>query len=330
MLKGMAITAETLAAASDVVYRHMQPTPQFAWPLLAQELGTEVWLKHEDGTPAGAFKVRGGLVFMERLRRERPHVTGVVSATRGNHGQSLAYAGREYGVPVAIVVPRGNSVEKNSAMLGFGAELIEHGDDFQEAKEYSAVLAAERGYEYTSSFQADLVAGVATYAKELFDAAGGLDAVYVPVGMGSGICALIGVRDLLGLQTEVIGVVSAAANAHSLSFAAKHVVSTESAHTFVDGVATRQPDPEAVAIMVAGASRFVEVSEDVTADAMRLIYRTTHHLPEPAGAIVLAALGQDLAMGVTAKGQRLCAVLSGGNMDTSMAAEVLSGRTPRP
>ena len=323
----MPITQETLDGACRVVYQHMRPTPQYEWSLLGAELGTEVWLKHEDATPAGAFKIRGGFVFMERLVRERPHVTGVVSATRGNHGQSLALAGRTYGVPVRIVVPRGNSVEKNAAMRGFGAELIEHGADFQEAREYSVVLAAERGCEFVSSFQPDLVAGVATYAKELFTAAPNLDRVYVPVGMGSGICAIIGVRDLLGLKTEVIGVVSTEAPAYARSFREGRVVGTPSAHTFVDGVATRQPDPDAVATIVAGAADFVEVSDGEVADAMRLLYRTTHHLAEPAGAIALAAVCQQQPL---VCGKRVAAIVTGANMDTAMAAEVLAGKTPSP
>ncbi|HEX3087798.1 MAG TPA: pyridoxal-phosphate dependent enzyme, partial [Ilumatobacteraceae bacterium] len=195
-------TLDEFADAAEVVARHVTPTPQFAWPLLGAEIGTEVWLKHENCTPTGAFKVRGGLVYVDRLVRERPEVRGIVSATRGNHGQSLAFAGRAAGVPVTIVAPHGNSPDKNAAMRAFGAELIEHGVDFQAAREHSVMLAEERGLEAVPSFHRDLCMGVATYARELFDAAGPLDVVYVPVGMGSGIVGLMTIRDLFGLDTE--------------------------------------------------------------------------------------------------------------------------------
>lgn len=321
------ISAERLAEASAIVYRHMQPTPQFAWPILSDEIGAEVWLKHEDATPTGAFKVRGGFVLMERLTRERPHVAGIVSATRGNHGQSLAYAGREYGVSVTIVVPEGNSVEKNAAMRAFGADVVIHGSDFQEALEHSVRLGDERGLEIVPPFHPDLVAGVSTYAKELFDATGELDAVYVPVGMGSGINGVIAIRDLLGLRTETIGAVSSNAPATALSHAARKPVPTISAHTFVDGVATRSPDPKSLAGMYDGAARIVQVGDDAVAEAMRLIYRATHHLAEPAGAIAVAALNSEKEC---QRGKRVGAVLTGSNMDTSMAAAVLSGHTPLP
>ncbi len=319
------ISREALNDASAVVYRHMQPTPQFSWPILSREVGAEVWLKHENATPTGAFKVRGGLVFMDRFRRERPESAGIISATRGNHGQSLAYAGRTYGVPVTIVVPHGNSVEKNAAMEALGAEVIIHGKDFQEALEHSTSLGAERGLELVPPFHADLVAGVSTYAKEFFDAAGQLDAIYVPVGMGSGINGVIAIRDLLGFQTEIIGAVSSAAPATALSHVARKPVSTPSAHTFVDGVATRSPDPRSLAGMYDGAARIVQVDDDAVADAMRLLYRSTHHLPEPAGAIAVAALWSER---VRQRGRRVGCVLTGSNMDTSMAALVLSGQTP--
>jgi threonine dehydratase len=308
-----------------VVRRHFPPTPQFAWPLLSADLGAEVWLKHENQTPTGAFKVRGGLVYADRLVRERPQVRGLVSATRGNHGQSLAYAGRAAGLRVVIVVPEGNSPDKNAAMVGFGAELVVHGRDYQESRERAMALADELGLEAVPPFHRDLVAGVATYARELFDAAGALDAVYVPVGMGSGICGLIEVRDLLGLPTEIVGVVSDQAPATALSFAAGEPVSTPSAPTFVDGVACRTPDPEAVATICRGAARVLAVPEDLTAEAMRLMIRTVHQLPEPAGAIALAGLMSERDR---VAGKRVGVVLSGGNCDTGLLAQVLSGTTP--
>ncbi|WP_406832027.1 threonine dehydratase [Pedococcus sp. KACC 23699] len=321
----MSFSMADLDAATAVVRTHFPATPQFAWPLLGEHVGATVWVKHENQTPTGAFKVRGGLVYADRLARERPEVTGIVSATRGNHGQSLAYAGSAAGLRVVIVVPEGNSPDKNAAMEGFGAELVVHGADFQESREQAARLGEELGLETVPSFHRDLVVGVATYAKELFDAAGPLDAVYVGVGMGSGIAGIVGVRDLLGLSTRVVGVVAEQAPATALSFAAGEVVTTERAATFVDGVACRTPDPEAIATIVAGADHVVTVSEDDTAEAMRVLLRTTHQLAEPAGAIALAGL---LAEREAVAGTRVGVILSGGNCDSSILAEVLAGRTP--
>ncbi len=324
-------SGDEFAEAKAVVGGHMLPTPQFRWPLLEADVGAEVWLKHENCTPTGAFKVRGGLVYIDRLVRERPTVRGIVSATRGNHGQSLAFAGRTAGVAVTIVVPHGNSPDKNAAMRGFGAELIEHGDDFQASREHSVRLASERGLEAVPAFHRDLCRGVATYAHELFTSAGELDAVYVPVGMGSGICGVITMRDLLGLRTEVIGVVSELAPATALSFAAGQAVSTETSATFIDGVATRVPDPTAIEIIVGGAARIVQITEDECADAVRLMLRCTHHLVEPAGAAALAGLMADRAVEAgRVDGRRIGVIVSGGNMDAPMLAEILAGRTPSP
>ena len=316
---------DDLDRATAIVRRHVAPTPQYRWPLLDEVAGSAVVVKHENHTPVGAFKVRGGLVYLDRLVRERPEVRGIVSATRGNHGQSLAFAGRVHGRAVTIVVPRGNSVEKNAAMRALGAEVIEHGDDFQEARERSLAVADERGLEPVPPFHPDLVLGVATCARELFDAAGPLDTVYVPVGMGSGINALITVRDLLGLDTEIVGVVSERAPSSKLSFEAGRVVTTESAATFVDGVATRSPDADAVAGMVAGAARIIAVSDDATAEAMRIIFRTTHNVAESAGAIGLAGL---LSEPAPRRGERSAFVLCGGNVDSDQFRDVLAGSTP--
>ena len=321
----MLFTAADLDDAGSIVAAAMPPTPQYAWPLLANELAAEVWVKHENHTPTGAFKVRGGLVYAQHLRRDRPEVAGIVSATRGNHGQSLAFAGRAHGLPVTVVVPHGNSPDKNKAMIGFGAELVEHGHDFQAAREHAAALADERGLEFVPSFHPDLVVGVATYARELFDVAGALDAVYVGVGMGSGICGLIGVRDLLGLDTEIIGVVAEQAPAYALSVAAGAVVTTERADTFVDGVACRVPDAQAVADIAAGASRVIAVSEDAAAEAVRLMMATTHNLVEPAGAIALAGA---MAERDFVRDRRIAVIASGGNMDLPLLVDILAGRTP--
>ena len=320
-------TIDEFAEASAVVSRHMAPTPQFRWPLLESHVGAEVWVKHENCTPTGAFKVRGGLVYVDRLVRERPTVPGVVSATRGNHGQSVAFAGRAAGLAVTIVVPYGNSADKNAAMRGFGAELIEHGVDFQAAREHSVSLAEERGLEAVPSFHRDLCRGVATYAHELFTSAGELDAVYVPVGMGSGMVGLMTMRDLLGLRTEIIGVVSELAPSTALSFAAGAAVSTETSATFIDGVATRVPDPQAIDLIVQGAARIVQITEDECAEAVRLMTRCTHHLIEPSGAAALAGL---LIERDRMAGKRVGIIASGGNIDAPMLAEILAGRTPTP
>lgn len=324
-LRSVTFTLDELDAATQVVRRHFPATPAYAWPLLERELGTQVWVKHENATPTGAFKVRGGLTYLDRLTRERPQVRGVVSATRGNHGQSLAYAGGAAGVRVTIVVPEGNSPDKNASMEGFGAEVLVRGRDFQEAREQSARLAADRGQEPVPAYHPDLVRGVATYALELFDTVADLDVVYVPVGMGSGISGLIHVRDLLGLDTQIVGVVSERAPATALSFATGGVVTTPGADTFVDGVACRVPDEQAIKVICGGAARVVQAPEDLTAEAMRLLLRTTHQLAEPAGAIALAGL---MAERESVGDQRVAVIHSGGNCDAEMLATVLAGRTP--
>lgn len=321
----MRFDRDELDAATVIVRRHVPPTPQYSWPMLDDVAGSQVIVKHENHTPVGAFKVRGGLVYLDRLVRERPDVTGVISATRGNHGQSLAFAGREYARSVTIVVPHGNSVEKNAAMRALGAEVVEFGVDFQEARERSILLAAERGLEAVPPFHRDLVLGVATYALELFEGGGPLDTVYVPVGMGSGINALIAVRDLLGLDTRIVGVVSERAPSTLLSFERGEVVTTDSAATFVDGVATRSPDPVSIAGIIAGAARVIAVSDDATAEAMRIVYRTTHNVAESAGAIAFAGL---LSEPPARRGQRSAFVLCGGNVDTAQLSAVLGGATP--
>ncbi|SFK21787.1 threonine dehydratase [Falsiroseomonas stagni] len=304
-----------LEAAARLVHGVFPPTPQYAWPLLAARTGAEVWVKHENHTPTGAFKVRGGLVYMERLARDRPGVPGVISATRGNHGQSLAYAGARSGVPVTIVVPRGNSAEKNAAMRAQGATLVEHGADFDAAREEAMRLAAERGLEFAPSFAPDLVCGVATYALELFRAAPPLDALYVPIGLGSGICGCIMARDLLGLRTEIIGVQSTGADAYARSVAAGRVVTTEAAVTKADGMATRVPDPAALAMIIKGAARIVTVSDEEVAEAIRAYWQDTHNLAEGAGAAPLAALMQERDR---MRGRRVATILCGGNIDLDL------------
>lgn len=308
-------TLGELEDAARLVHAAFPPTPQYAWPLLAQRAGAEVWVKHENHTPTGAFKVRGGVVFMEKLKRENPNVAGVVSATRGNHGQSLAYAGARYGIPVTILVPRGNSVEKNNAMRAQGARLIEYGADFDEARAEAARLAKAEGLLFAPSFAPDLVMGVATYALELLRAAPPLAALYVPIGLGSGICGCILARDLLGLSTEIIGVQSTEAPAYALSFAAGHVVTTPTANTRADGMATRLPDADALEVIRKGAARIVTVTDDEVAAAIRAYWQDTHNLAEGAGAAPLAALLQESA---AMRGKRVGIVLCGGNIDLAL------------
>jgi threonine dehydratase len=319
-------TRADLHKALGIVYSAMPATPQYAWPLLAEETQCECWVKHENHTPIGAFKVRGGLVHM-RLRKERGETNGVITATRGNHGQSIPFAARREDISATVVVPQGNSVEKNAAMRALGCTLIEGGVDFDEARDTALRLARERGLDMVASFHPELVMGVATYAHELFGAAGELDAVYVPIGLGSGICGVISMRDLLGLKSKVIGVVSDKANGYALSFAQGRVVPTNSAATFADGVAVRTPHPDAVAAINRGADHIVEVSEEEIADAMRLYYRTTHNLAEGAGAAALAALIKERSQ---MQGKRVGVILTGGNIDATKFAQVLQGRTPLP
>src|SRR6516165_2714712 len=278
-----------LERALEVVHAAMPPTPAYAWPLLAERLGTPVVVKHENHTPIGAFKVRGGLVYLERLKRERPNTPGIISATRGNHGQSLAFAASRHGVPAVIYVPRGNSVEKNRAMKGFGAELVEHGEDFQAAREEAERRAQFAGLHMVPSFHPDLVLGVATYALELFRAAPNLDVLYVPIGQGSGICGCMMARDLLGLKTEIVGVQSTEAPSYALSLVFNKTATTETSNTLADGMATRSPDADALALILRGASRIVQVTDREIAHAIRAYWSDTHNLAEGAGAAPLAA-----------------------------------------
>jgi threonine dehydratase len=301
-----------LEHAQSIVAAAMPPTPAHAWPLLSERLGATAIVKHENHTPIGAFKVRGGLVYIDRLKRERPDTIGIISATRGNHGQSLAFAASRYGVPVTIYVPRGNSAEKNRAMRAFGAELVEHGEDFQEAREEAYRHAEVSGLHIVPAFHPDLVLGVATYALELLRKAPDLDVLYVPIGQGSGICGCILARDLLGLKTEIVGVQSTEAPSYALSFAAGTVVRTNSSNTLADGMATRVPDPDALAIIRKGASRIVQVTDAEIGAAIRAYWTDTHNLAEGAGAAPLAAALQEKAK---IRGKRVGLILSGGNID---------------
>lgn len=321
---------ESLHQAREVVGAVMSPTPQYQWPLLRQRCGAEVWVKHENHTPTGAFKVRGGLVYMDSLHRQNALPTGFITATRGNHGQSIPFAASRYGVPVTVYVPEGNSAEKNRAMQAWGAELVVHGSDFDEARLESARVAEERGLAFTPSFHPELIRGVATYAYELLTGVADLHTVYVPVGMGSGICGLMAVRDLLGLDTRIVGVVSTEAPAYARSFEAGHVVQTNDARTFADGVACRLPDPKAVELINHGVERFVEVSDAEVAEAIRILYTDTHNVAEGAGAIALAALMSDTASNGAEQfaGRPVAVIQTGANIDADLLAEVLKGGVP--
>ncbi|NUT78964.1 threonine dehydratase, partial [Pseudomonas sp. C1C7] len=274
------LTLDDIQQAARQVYQAMPATPQYRWPLLAERLGCTVWVKHENHTPTGAFKVRGGITFMHWLKRTHPEVKGIVTATRGNHGQSQAFAASALGLRALIVVPKGNSKEKNNAMRGFGGEVVEYGRDFDEAREEAARLAQQHNLYLVPPYHTELVKGVATYALELFTAAPDLDTLYVPIGCGSGICAVIAARDALGLKTEIVGVVSTDAAAAKLSFEAGEIRETESANTFADGLAVRKPIPEAFAVYAKGAARIVAVSGEEVGEAMRVYFTDTHNLAE--------------------------------------------------
>jgi threonine dehydratase len=313
-------TLADLDAAACVVYQAMPPTPQLRWPLLDERAGGPVWVKHENQTPVGAFKVRGGLVYLDALARSVPAVKGVVAATRGNHGQSVGFAARRHGIQAAIVAPHGNSTSKNAAMRALGVELIEEGHDFQASLEAAARIAAERGWHLVPSFDGRLVQGVASYALELFRAVPDLQNLYVPIGLGSGICGAIAARDALGLQTRIVAVVAASAPAYARSLALGRPVSHEATTRIADGMACRTPVPGALDLIRAGIDRLVEVTDDQIEAAMRAIYDDTHNVAEGAGASSVAALLSD---GDRTRGPA-GVVLTGANVDRPVFARVLA------
>ena len=311
-----------IEAAADLVHQAIGASPQISWPLLSQRVGAETWVKHENHLPTGAFKVRGGLTYVARLRREQPDVRGVIAATRGNHGQSVAFAARQYGLPCVIVVPHGNSRSKNAAMRAYGAELIETGHDFQAAYEATQAIAEERRLHFVRSFHPWLMDGVATYGWELMRAAPDLRTIYVPIGLGSGICATIRARNALGLKAEIVGVVAENAAAYALSFEAGKPIATNSADTIADGVACRVPVEDALRIVWRGAARVIRVAEDEIRSAMRAYFADTHNVAEGAGATPLAAVLKDNER----KPGKVGLILSGGNVDPDIYAEVLGAR----
>lgn len=311
----------SLCLAAKTVHATLAPTPQLAWPLLAERVGCSVWVKHENHTPTGAFKVRGGLIYVQGLLAREPQTKGLITATRGNHGQSLALAAQRMGLAVSIVVPEGNSREKNAAMRALGATVIECGKDFDEARATAATLAQAHQLHLVPAFHHDLIRGVATYALELLEAVNDLDTVYVPIGMGSGICGLIQTRDLLGLKTEIVGVVSSHADAFARSVEQGRVVCTQSADTFADGLACRQPLPEALAIIAQGAARVIRVSDHQIAQAIGIYHETTHNTAEGAGAAALAGLIKEQT---EQQGRRVAVILSGANIDRQLYAAILA------
>lgn len=321
----MQFTLEDLDAAARLVYRQMDPTPQYHWPQVSAATGAETWIKHENHGPTGAFKTRGAITFIDWLRRAHPDCPGIITATRGNHGQAQARAATRAGLRAVVYVPKGNSVEKNAAMRAFGAELREHGEDFDAAREEAMRAAAAEGLYPVPPFHAELVRGVATSGLEFLRAAPPLDAVYVPIGCGSGLCGMIAARDALGLQTEVVGVVAAGAPGAKLSFEAGRVIETPAARTFADGMAVRVPVQAALDIYRRGAARILAVDEAEIADAVRLLFAATHNVAEGAGAAALAALMQERDR---MQGRRAGVILSGGNIDTGWFRTLLAGGVP--
>jgi len=316
-------TLDEVRAAAEIIYQLMPPTPQYRWPLLCERLGTEVWVKHENHTPIGAFKARTAIVYAEKLLQGQPGTRGLIAATRGNHGQSVALAAQRKNLPCIIVVPHGNSVEKNTAMRAQGAKLIEHGEDFQSALEHAVGLGAELHYHLVPPYHRDIVLGIATYWLELFTAVPQLDLVYVPIGMGSGICSASGVRNALGLATKIVGVVSDQAPMYALSFEARKIVEAPAQTALADGLACRQGNEEALQVMLQNVDHIVRVTDAEVAEAMRALFTDTHNVVEGAGAAALAAA---VAEARSLKGKRVALIATGGNVDRHVFARILSGK----
>lgn len=311
-----------IEAAAQVVYRDFGPTPQYRWALLSQRLGADCWVKHENHTPVGAFKIRGGLTYFDQLRQRGALPREVISATRGNHGQSIGWAARAHGVACTIVVPHGNSAEKNAAMRALGVQLIEHGQDFQESREHALRLAADRGAHMVPSFHPDLLRGVSTYWWEFFRAVPQLDVVYVPVGQGSGACSAVAAKQALGHRARIVGVVSAHATTYADSIAAGRVIESPVSTALADGMACRVADAEALAILAPALDHLVKVSDDEVAEAMRAIFADTHNVAEGAGAAAFAAAMQEKER---LQGLNVGVTLCGGNVDSDTFAQVLIG-----
>ncbi|MCA0327581.1 MAG: threonine dehydratase [Proteobacteria bacterium] len=319
-MNALELTLADLEAAAEVVYREFPPTPQYRWALLSERLGAECWVKHENHTPVGAFKIRGGLTFFDALARRGALPLEVLSATRGNHGQSIGWAARAHGVRCTIVVPRGNSVEKNAAMRALGVQLIEHGDDFTASADHARQLAQERGALMVPSFHIDLVRGVATYWWEWLRVVPDLQWAYVPIGLGSGACAAIAAKRALGHGVRLVGVVSRHATTYADSLAAGRVVESAVTTRLADGMAVRRADAQALAVLAGGLDHVVQVDDEEIATAMRALYTDTHNLAEGAGAAALAAALQERP---ALRGQRVGLALTGANVDRQVMAGVL-------
>ncbi|MBO6557655.1 MAG: threonine dehydratase [Pseudomonadales bacterium] len=311
---------EQIEDASDLVYQSMQASPQLSWPLLNDRANCEVWVKHENHNPTGAFKVRGGLVYVNRLLAEQPATRGICAATRGNHGQSVAFAASARGLSSVVVVPEGNSPDKNAAMQAFGAELIVHGKDFDIALEHARALAEARDLHFVPSLDVDLIPGVASYALEFLSGVPTLDRIYVPIGLGSGICGVIAARRALGLTTEIVGVVSSQANTYALSFEAGAPIPTNSADTLADGLAVRNPSPDALQVIRREVAGVVTVTDDEVLAAIRHYFTDTHNVAEGAGAAALAAL----LKADDRSGKSIGVVLSGGNINEALFRQALA------
>ncbi len=312
---------EDLEAAAAIVYETMAPTPQYRWPLLEQRAGGEVWVKHENHAPTGAFKIRGGLVYLRSLAQSEAGIEGIVTATRGNHGQSIALAARTTGIPVLVIVPHNNAADKNAAMRALGAEVVEFGSDFQEAVEEAARISSSRGWHRIPTFHENLISGVASYTLELLRAVPDLEAMYVPIGQGSGICGAIAAKNALSHKAEIIGVVSTGAPAYARSLAAGKIVSCPVTTELADGMACRTPVESALRIISDAGIRIVEVSDEQIADSIRILFATTHNVAEGAGAAATAALLADEEL--TRNGAR-AVVLSGQNIDSAVFGRILS------
>jgi threonine dehydratase len=315
-------TIDEVRTAAESVYGVMPPTPQYSWPLLCERLGTEVWVKHENQTPTGSFKARTAIIYAEELITREPSTRGLIAATRGNHGQSVALAAKRLGLPAIIVVPHGNSVEKNAAMRGQGAQLIEHGHDYQSSREHAEALARNNGYHFVPPYHRDIVKGVATYWLELFTKVLEIDVVYVPVGMGSGACSAAAVRNGLGLKTKIVGVVSEMAPTYALSFEQRKCVEAPATAKLADGLGCRKSEDESLQLMLQNLDHVLRVSEAEVAECMRIFFTDTHNVVEGAGAASLAgALKEKDSLG----GKRVAVVATGANVDHDVFAKVLEG-----
>ncbi len=313
-------TLDEIVEAQKLIYSLMQPTPQISWPLLNQRFDAKVWVKHENHTPIGAFKARTAVVYAAELFKKSKGIKGLITATRGNHGQSVALAGQRFNVPVTIVVPYGNSKEKNAAMRAQGANLIEFGNDFQEAREHAGDLARQHGLHFVPAYHRDFVKGIASYWLELFTAVPDLDIAYVPIGMGSGISAACSVRNGLNLKTKIVGVVSEGAPAYALSFEAGKKIEAPVTTFIADGMACRVPDDEPLEIIRRNVERILRVTDDEARHAMRIYFTDTHNVVEGAGAASLAAALQEKD---SVNGKRVAVIATGGNVDRDTFAEVL-------